>query len=535
MSKTRPTTAPTLDPDQLAWAAKNAPGGVFLPYQGRWCAEQSKVKSWVKSRRIGASWCEAGNSALIAGASGGQNTIYVGYEKTMTRTFIEDATTFARAFDAICSQIEEDEEVWYEGEERKSVQIYRLVFNSGHKVEAVASNPRNFRSRKGRAIIDEAAFVDQFPQMLEAALAFMVWGGSVSIMSSLNGTDNEFYEFDQDILSGKLPYKRFATTFDDALGEGLYQRICLASGTPWTPEAQTKYRAEIVSFYGDRADQELFCIAALGGSRYIPSIFVQQCMDKSLPVLVLRREPKFALESDEYRRSNIQDWIEDVLDLVLATLDPNLRTHFGMDFALEGDLSVFAPGQVQPDLITRVPFVLEMSHIPAREQEQILYHCVDRFPRFMSGAMDARGNGSILAQFALQRYGAQRIACIKASETWYLNNFPGYRRALSDRMFLLPQSADLLQDHGEIIQVKGIPKPSDKKRKGTNGLQRHADSAIALVNLHHATQMPVAPIEGYWLGIPRDSMRDVQVLETDTGWGTIRVHHDTQQEDMSWL
>lgn len=61
---------------------------VFLPYQQKWVADQSEVKIFVKSRRIGGSWAEAGESALEASRTHGQDTWYIGYTKDMAIEFM---------------------------------------------------------------------------------------------------------------------------------------------------------------------------------------------------------------------------------------------------------------------------------------------------------------------------------------------------------------------------------------------------------------------------------------------------------------
>ena len=66
---------------------------ILLSYQRRWVGDKSRVRVWEKSRRIGASWCEAFMSVMEAAKSreaGGQDTFYLSYNKEMTQTFIRD-------------------------------------------------------------------------------------------------------------------------------------------------------------------------------------------------------------------------------------------------------------------------------------------------------------------------------------------------------------------------------------------------------------------------------------------------------------
>ena len=67
---------------------------------------------------------------------------------------------------------------------------YRIRFASGHKIVALSSRPSNLRGKDGCAVIDEAAFHEDLPGLLKAALAFTMWGGLVRIISTHNGAHN---------------------------------------------------------------------------------------------------------------------------------------------------------------------------------------------------------------------------------------------------------------------------------------------------------------------------------------------------------
>ena len=60
---------------------------VLLPYQQAWCADQSPVKLCEKSRRIGLSWGEAADTALLAASAKGMDAWYIGYNKDMALEF----------------------------------------------------------------------------------------------------------------------------------------------------------------------------------------------------------------------------------------------------------------------------------------------------------------------------------------------------------------------------------------------------------------------------------------------------------------
>jgi phage FluMu gp28-like protein len=193
--------------------------------------------------------------------------------------------------------------------------------------------------------------------------------------------------------------------------------------------------------------------------------------------------------SDEFRQAEARDWCERNLAPLLEALDPNLKHYFGQDFGRNDDLTVIAPGTEMPDLTIRLPFLLELRNVPFREQEFVLFYVLDRLPRFMGGAMDSRGNGQFLAEFAMQRYGAGRILQVMLSQDWYRNNMPRLKASFEDETTLIPKHADVLTDLRAVKMDKGVPKvPDNAKSKGTDGGQRHGDSAIALVMLQFGVQ-----------------------------------------------
>ncbi|MEX0271199.1 hypothetical protein AB3R30_18845 [Leptolyngbyaceae cyanobacterium UHCC 1019] len=485
---------------------------LLLPYQQQWVSnivEPEPVSFFdlhTKSRRIGLSWADASGAALVGSQERGRNTFYIGYEKEMTRGYIQDASDWAKLYDLAASEIEEDEEVWREGDEDKAIQVFRLHFNSGKKIEALSSKPRNLRSRQGDVVLDEAAFHDDLPGMLKAARALRIWGGRIRLITTYNGVDNDYYELEQQVIAGKLPYRRSFTTFLDAIEQGFFKRICLIEGRQWSQQAQQEFLRQTLEEFGEDADEELLCIPKKGGGKYFSRVLVESCMKVDLPVIRYSCPDAFALESEDQRWQKTQAWLEEYVAPVLAVFDPGLRSFYGSDFARSADLSAWFFGQQQPNLTRCVNFALELRNVPFRQQEQILFYCCDRLPRFTAGAMDARGNGQYLAEVAMQRYGS-RVEAVMATDSFYLENFPRYRAGMQDGKFMLPADGDLLDDHGLVELIQGTPKiPAERRTKGRDGKQRHGDGAIAGLLFWYASTLETVPIEFETLGQPRPSL-----------------------------
>ena len=452
---------------------------ILLPYQRRWVADTSRVRVWEKSRRIGASYCEAFQSVMEAAKSreaGGQDTFYLSYNKEMTQTFIRDCAFWAKALNVLA---DEAEEVVLRDEDR-DITVYRIRFASGFNVWGLPSEPRSLRSKQGRVILDEAAFVDDLPELMKAAFALLMWGGSVSILSTHNGEDNSFNGLVKDIRAGEKKYSLHRTTLDDAIADGLFKAICKRANPPrpWTPEAEEGWRAGIIADYGDGADEELFCIPNRSSGAYLTATMIEACMEAA-PVLTWTAPAEnFVDWSLPVAETYTRGWIEESLVPLLEGL-PEDRAHFaGVDFGRSGDLSVFWPATEEQDLRLVPPFVLELRNCPHRTQQQILFAILDKLPRFSGVSLDARGNGSALAEAARQQYGPGLVREVMISESWYRETMPLLKAGIEDKSLILPKNADILSDFRSLRVVKGVARVPEQRTKDKTG-GRHGDSAVA--------------------------------------------------------
>jgi phage FluMu gp28-like protein len=480
---------------------------VLLPYQQAWVADQSPVRVGEKSRRVGFSWAEASDCALIAGSvsgAGGMDCWYVGYNQDMAKEFIRDVADWARQYQLVATEVQEE----YLKDEDKDILTFVVKFASGFRVTALSSRPSNLRGKQGVVVIDEAAFHDALDELLKAAFALLIWGGKVRIISTHNGADNPFNELVLDVRAGKKPYSLHRVEFREAVAQGLYQRICLVSGKSWSQEAEAAWVQEMYKFYGESASEELDVIPRAGGGAWLTRALIESVMQEGVPVFRLAKPDEFTLLPAHIREAEIRDWCEEHLAPALAGLDP-MQDHFlGEDFARSGDLTDLCPLAQAQNLSLRVPFVAELRNVPFEQQRQILFYLCDRLPRFRAGALDARGNGQYLAEVAAQRYGASRIAQVMLSTEWYRDNMPPLKAAFEDKTLSgLPKDADILADLRSVRMEKGVAKVPDNARvRGADGRDRHGDFAVAIAMAHYAARvMEPSPIEFKALNQPRFS------------------------------
>lgn len=486
----------------LASAASSTAPAVLLPYQQRWVADPSPFKVEEKSRRTGLTWAEASDDVLIAAsdaAAGGMNVYYIAYNQDMTIEYIQAAAMWARVFNRAASEIEEG--FWTEDEEDKQIKTYTIRFPaSGFRIVALSSRPSNLRGRQGVIVIDEAAFHEQLEELLKAAMAMLIWGGKVRVISTHNGTDNPFNQLIVDIRAGRRKGTVHRIEFREAVQEGLYRRVCLRMGKPWVRAEEDAWVRDVYAFYGAGAREELDVVPSDGGGAWLSRALIESRMSADTPVLRWACKDGFELLPEHIRRAECQDFLEEHVLPVLEKLPADvLRTFLGEDFARSGDLSCYVPLLEFANLVRRVPFVLELRNVPFEQQKQIAYWLLDRLPRFSGAAFDARGNGQYLAEVVMQKYGATRIAQVMLSESWYRENMPPLKAALEDGDLTdLPKDDGVLSDFRSAQMVRGVPRVPDAKTSDANG-KRHGDTLIAAALAIYASRnmaaLVIAPFE----------------------------------------
>lgn len=479
-------------PFELPNTAKSAVPAVLMAYQQRWVADPSPLKVIEKSRRTGLTWGEASDNVLSAASArsaGGQNVYYIAYNQDMTIEYIQACAMWARVFNYAAGEIEDG---FWDGESEadKNIKTYTIKFpGSGFRIVALSSRPSNLRGRQGTIVIDEAAFHDQLAELLKAALAMLIWGGKVRVISTHNGAENPFNELVTDIRAGRRAGTVHRVTFQEAVADGLYRRVCMRLGKEWSAREQATWMAGVYSFYGDGAAEELDCVPANSSGAWLSRALIESRMSQFTPVLRWECKPGFEVLPDGFRAAECRDWLEAQMLPLLETLPTDVLSFNGEDFGRSGDLSVHVPLLQHQNLVRRVPFMVELRNVPFRQQEQVAWYLLDRLPRLMGAAFDARGNGQFLAEFAMQRYGASRVQQVMLSEAWYREHMPPVKAALEDGTLTdLPKDADVLADLRAIQMVRGVPRIPDVRSTGEDKGKRHGDAAVATALAYFASR-----------------------------------------------
>lgn len=550
------STIRTVEWDELPARAREIPfgfnpfaDGVLMAHQVECLKYDVSILAIPKGRRTGITFAWGLNSTLIAGAqktAGGDNVYYIGDTKEKGLEFIGYVAKFARVIAAQQAQdVSAIEEFLFEDQDEQGntrmIAAYRVRFASGFQVAALSSRPANIRGLQGVVIIDEAAFHADVQGVLDAATALLIWGGRIVVISSENGKNNPFHQFCKDIEEGRYGDDAavLRITFDDAVTNGLYERVCAMKGESATVEGKKTWYNRIRNAYGPRKAamrEELDAIPRDGNGICIPGVWIERAMPEERHVIRLALDDDFIHMTEAERAAWGNDWIDRELRPVMAeTLNPELRHVFGMDFARHRHFSSIVPMAIMQNLCRDVPFLLELNNVPSALQQQILFWLIEHLPRQSGGAMDATGPGMVLAEYTADRYGRPRIAEITLNRKWYGFWMPKFTGLFEDSMIILPRDENTAQDLRAVENIDGVPMVASLEKKDLKDpeLVRHGDTAIAGCLANYAALNLATEIAFESTG-ERDIFRVLSGFGdsssagefTDTGFGTVRGIND---------
>jgi len=493
-------TVRVLDWEELPSSVRDIPSdfdpmaeGVLMKHQAKWVKIRSAIKVAEKGRRTGITFAEALDDTITAASkksAGGSDVFYIGDTKEKGLEFIGYCAKFSQVIARAQGQgISGIEEFLFDDQDdegnTRQINAYRIRYASGFKIVALSSRPANIRGLQGIVVIDEAAFHQDVQAVLDAATALLIWGGAIRVISTHNGKSNPFNQLVKDVRDGSYGKDAvvFHVTFDDAVANGIYERVCFMRGKTPSPEDKKDWYMRIRNGYGPRKAamrEELDAIPRDGTGVCIPGVWIEAAMPKERPIIRLVMDDDFAAIHQDERIAWMDDWMKKHVLPVMKTLDPKAEHVFGMDYARHRHFSVIMPGKITHQLQRVAPFLVEMANVPTRQQEQLLWFIIDHLPMFCGGAIDATGPGQTIAEYTADKYG-DSIHQVVLSRKWYGEWMPKFVDSFQDGTILLPRDKSLEADLRAITEVDGIKMvPAVEKRDLKDPEQyRHGDGAIA--------------------------------------------------------
>lgn len=198
----------------------------FLPYQVRWLQDTARLKIVEKSRRVGFTYVQSYEDMLDAArAEKPVDVWFSSADESAAKEYILYVAQWARIFNIAATDL--GETVISKGDDIKALTVQ---FANGRRINALTSNPKAFRSKGGKLVLDEFAFHGDQEAMWKAARPIITWGYPARILSTYNGKGNRYYRMVSDAKKAKKEgrpplWNLHTVTFELAVQEGLADRI----------------------------------------------------------------------------------------------------------------------------------------------------------------------------------------------------------------------------------------------------------------------------------------------------------------------
>lgn len=435
-------------------AAPAEQGGYFMPYQERWLKDDSRLKIWEKSRRIGATYVQAYEDVVDASKdTGAMDVWFSSADESAAKEYILYCGQWARVLNLAAEDLDEiviDDE--------KDIKARVIQFANGKRIHGLTSNPNAFRSKGGKLVLDEFAFHADPDALWKAAAPIVTWGYPVRILSTYNGKGNRYYRMVDEAKKGN-GWSLHTTTIETAIDEGLVARVLGKDAA--NDNEKNKFRADCRDIAGDEEtyQQEYMCNPVDEATAWLTWEMITACEAQDAG------RPELYAGGDCY---------------------------VGMDIGRKRDLTVIWVLELVGDTCwTREVVSMKKAKFAAQDAEMDRIEATYRVRRW---CMDETGLGMKPVEDAKERYGAYRVEGIMFTNQvkQHLANLG--KEAFEDRTTRIPASVAIRNSHHAVRKLQtaaGNPRfDADRTEVG------HADEFWAHMLALHAAESLVQPAAG---------------------------------------
>jgi len=388
----------------------------FLPYQIRWIKDYSQVKLWEKSRRIGATYIQSYEDVRDIVKETVPAVWFTSADESAAKEYILYCEKWAKVFNVVGTYLGE-----IVIDEKKGIKALVMEFANGKRIHALSSNPKAFRSKGGKVVIDEYAFHSDDVGMWKAAKPTATWGFPVRILSTHNGKQTQFFRFVDAIKKGKnKKWSLHTVDIFTAVKEGLADKI---KGRVLTKEERAEWLKEVEEDAFDEITwQEEYC-----------------CIPVDEATAFFSYDLISSIEDDNVLYGD--DWLNRIIGDLYIGYDVGRRKDLAVMWAFEqlGDL-----------LYTRKVKVFDKARFRIQEEylESVFSH-----PNFRRACIDETGIGMELAENMQDKFGQFRIEKIYfTSKVKEEMAYACYTKA-QDKRVLIPHSQEIREDFHSIRKV----------------------------------------------------------------------------------
>lgn len=442
-------------PSTGATGLTNAPAGgaYFLPYQRRWIKDASRFKIVEKSRRVGFTYAQSYEDVVDAAREGGMDVWFSSADESAAKEYIRYCEQWARLYKIAAESL--GEQVIDKEDDIKALVI---AFSSGKRIHALSSNPKAFRSKGGKLVLDEFAFHKQPEELWKAAIPVITWGFPVRILSTYNGKGNRYYRIVQDAQKKKGGWSLHKVTIEDAVAEGLVDKIL---GRPASAQERAQFVADCREAAGDEETylQEYMCVP----------------VDEATAWLTWE-----LITSAEHA------------DAGRPELYAGGLTYVGWDVARRRDLSVlWVQEQIGDVFWTRE--VIEMRNKKFAEQHAIFDRVMAAYD-VRRACIDQTGMGEKVVEDAKTTHGEYKVEGVQFTAATKQHLATLGKQRFEDRKTRIPATREIRESHHSVRKlttIAGNPRfDADRSEVG------HADQFWAHMLADHAAEQTMQPAAG---------------------------------------
>lgn len=415
----------------------------FLPYQFRWLNDFSPIKIWEKSRRIGATYVQSFEDVRDCIDKKVPAVWFSSADESAAKEYIDYCEKWVKFFHAIAKN---KGSVIIDSE--KDIKALVIEFANGTKIHALSSNPKGFRSKGGKVVLDEFAFHNNPDELWKAARPCITWGFPLRILSTHNGQNCLYYKFIDQINKGNLDWSHHKTPIQLAVDEGLVDKITGNKST--LKECQAWIENERANCFDEYTwMQEYCCIAVDEACAFLPYDLIATC------------------EKDDILRK-----LGDIQHDFFVGVDIGRRKDLTVIWVLE---------KLENIKYTRM--VMELSKMPFHQQEEILYSILAH-KNFRRSCQDETGIGMQMTENAQLKFGQYRVEGVTFTNKVKESLAYGLRTEFEDKSVFIPKKHEIRED---LHSIRRLTTSAGNIRfdaeRSDNG---HADRFWALALALHA-------------------------------------------------
>lgn len=190
----------------------------WFPYQLEWLNDKSIVKIWEKSRRIGATFAQSYEdfNDIIRGTY--KDVWFSSTDEDAGKEYLDYVEKWVKLFQAKAKNM------GYSVIDKESdIKATVVEFSNGGRINVLSSNPKNFRGKGGKVVLDEFALHEEQDELWAAAAPCIIHGGAIRVLSTHWDKRCMFWN-----LIHNMPHveaTKHRTSIYNAIEQGLHKRL----------------------------------------------------------------------------------------------------------------------------------------------------------------------------------------------------------------------------------------------------------------------------------------------------------------------